>query len=122
MNRRHFFVRLLAGITLLVPMRLSLRHHQLQGGLTELGEVFLDPAAAEAVGRAYLASHPHTTRHTLVTGAGLSPSFPGHAPRARVQAQSHADFLTGNIDLVDGWVLSHAEACACALAAWQARG
>ena len=122
MNRRHFCARLLAGLSLL-PQYLAGAAGRARGTAATMtpSGIFRYPAAAEAVGRAYLARHPDAPLDTLAA-AGLGSAHSAHALREDVQTRSRADFYTGNTVLVDGWVLSRAEACACALAARLAPG
>lgn len=80
-------------------------------------DIFRDPTAAQTIGRAYLATNPDLNLRVLLRDAGLSEDVRGQGPRTRVCARSAEDFAKGDTVLVNGWVLSRAEASACGLAA-----
>jgi hypothetical protein len=90
---------------------------------------FSRPESAAAVGRAYLSGHP-ADADEIRLAADLADALrsrgcdPLTAPPARLRAaiadQIRADFASGQVVSVEGWVLSRSEARLCALAALHA--
>lgn len=85
-------------------------------------------ASATRVGRAFLRAHPAEADVGRLTasladdlcGQACDPASAGSSPaglRAAFARQVRADFTTGRVTRVDGWVLSVTEARLCGLAA-----
>jgi len=81
--------------------------------------LFTDLGPPRDVGRRYLASFPKERNRAFLQGAVTGESRPQDAMQLRAllaQRREH-DFRTGDIAIVDGWILSRTEARACALVA-----
>jgi hypothetical protein len=96
----------------------------------DLARLFADPAAAAAIGQAYIRTHP-APRPTLATlqsevnsalcGDTVAPSR--RTPlQARFRARVQQDFDGMRVVMVDGWMLSRVEAQTCAIACLSAEG
>jgi hypothetical protein len=101
------------------------RRHLLAGGLSSallllsraglgapensLLALFPDPAAARAIGKAFLRDYPGEA-----DAAHLAARLPR---RHRLHMAISADFAAGKTVMVEGWVLSRTEARLCALVA-----
>lgn len=82
-----------------------------------LTQMFGDVASAQAVGRAYLRSHPHDGNPRLLIADLLGPGVPPNAASlARLLAARRSrEFRDGETVVVNGWVLARSEARLCAL-------
>jgi len=81
--------------------------------------LFRDPAAARAVGRAYLAADPAARSGAERIGRVLTRAWAAGPGRARrtLAAELRRSWREDEVVVVDGWVLARAEADLCALAA-----
>jgi hypothetical protein len=70
--------------------------------------LFADPAAARAIGAAYLRAYPNDALRGVHATARL--------PRAEIAARVCDDFAAGRVVMVNGWMLSETEARLCAWA------
>lgn len=83
----------------------------------ELLQLLQSPHAA-AVGKQYLLDNPAlANEHKLKCAVGLRSELAKGSAKHQFEAQKMLDFETGNIQCIDGWVLSNAEVSLCALAA-----
>jgi hypothetical protein len=83
-------------------------------------ELFGDVDSVRAVGLNYRHSSPHeqTSRaleRALLRSVGPAARLSDRLLRARIDARVQADFDTGDIVQVGGWILSRTEARQCAL-------
>jgi hypothetical protein len=69
--------------------------------------LFADPAAARAIGAAYLRAYPNDVLRGVHGAARL--------PRPEIAARVRDDFATGRVAMVNGWMLSQTEARLCAM-------
>ena len=69
--------------------------------------LFPDPAAAGAVGSAYLRAYPNDVL--------LGIHGPARLPRAEIAIRVRDDFAAGRVVMVDRWMLSETEARLCAM-------
>lgn len=80
-----------------------------------IGDLTREHQSAIAVGRRYLEAHPEE-RDPLVLLTLLGFDLTSAASiRATVRARSRADFASGDIVILDGWVLARTESRAFAL-------
>lgn len=84
-----------------------------------LRNLVTDREGAARLGRTYLAAHPGEARGGGLVRALAGPTGPTSASGASsaVAARIRSDYAAGNTVVVDGWVLSRAEARLCALVA-----
>lgn len=87
-----------------------------------LSSLLVDASAARTIGARFLALYPSERdkpaafRELLLRRIKIEQSSGRvSSPRRIVDALRKRDFQTGRIVVVDGWVLSQSEACACAL-------
>jgi hypothetical protein len=69
--------------------------------------LFADPAAARAIGAAYLRAYPNDALRGVHPAARL--------PRAEIATRVCDDFAAGRVAMVNGWMLSQTEARLCAM-------
>jgi hypothetical protein len=92
-------------------------------GCAWITDLFSNPAAAQSLGRLYLASHAEEADSGFLTAMlfGLPHGQPwaGGAEGARrhLALEQRRDFAESRIAVVDGWILSRTEARICALVA-----
>lgn len=80
--------------------------------------VFGRPASAAAVGRAYLARFPEEASRSVLVGKLDLVHFRGADDelRSRLRSLAMQEYASGQVEMIDGWVLARSELRRCALA------
>jgi hypothetical protein len=127
-SRRRFLLGASIGAAALLPSTRGMRwlDQALAAGSLEsaLGRIFQHRTSAVRLGRAYLERRPAESDadvlrfhlRDLAPQAGWMATRPDAVHR-RLTSLSREDFGEGRVVLIDGWVLAHTEARACALVA-----
>jgi hypothetical protein len=122
-GRRRVLQTLAIAVGLATLDRDKWRFGEAWDGSGWIGGLFSDPAAAQSLGRIYLATHLDEADSGVLT-AMLFPSPMGRrrtggarAARRHLASARRNDFAEGRIAVVDGWILSQTEARVCALVA-----
>jgi hypothetical protein len=113
MNRRQFELALLCAFA---PVS---SHADRSLAAVALEECLSDPAAAAAMGELYLRRYPeHASREALLEVLALPAGQLSRAELGRaLEHRIRADFMQQRTLLLDGWLLSRAEAAVCGLVA-----
>lgn len=114
----------LGGLAMLAAPAWLRRRIDLRGGedCTNADWVFRNSESAREIGRRYLAevpeeNEPEAIESALTGSLGTAPvaSAENSSLPARIRRATEADFETGRIVYLDGWMLSETEARLCAL-------
>jgi len=124
MNRRHF---ILTPVLFAVGNCFADDHDHgqvnsspqpLSADTHELLRLLKNSQSAAELGRQYLSDKPELANEAILNRAVGVNNQQDHASAKRLfEAQLVLDFESGNIQCIDGWVLSNAEVSLCALAA-----
>lgn len=80
--------------------------------------LFRDTEGARLLGRLYLRDHPdESDASALLNLLNVAAPLDATALRHRIAEQRMADFRSGHLISIEGWLLARTEARACALAA-----
>lgn len=118
MNRRTVFCAIAAIVgTTMLPGAAA--QSAIREGLAEVLPLFPSVGWAMRTGRLYLnVSDGNKSHEVLLEELGLTrAAFPVADQLAAIRGRRHADFASGALITIDGWVLARSEAAACALLA-----
>ena len=84
----------------------------------QLLRILNNPQSAAELGRQYLSDKPALANEQMLKQAlGVNGEKDYASAKQLFEAQQILDFEKGNVQCIDGWILSNAEASLCALAA-----